>query len=92
MHLVMHLANGLLPRPVTAGFAVSTQLARLNWIDVLVIAIYFAIVAAHQLTPYMALLGRVMPLQISGDPENPLVSHHVVQVQFVTADRGTPTI
>ncbi len=44
MHLVMHLANGLLPRPVTAAFAVSTQLARLNWIDVLVIAIYFAIV------------------------------------------------
>ncbi len=44
MHLVMHLANGFLPRPVTAALAVSTQLARLNWIDVLVIAIYFAIV------------------------------------------------
>ena len=28
----------------TLGLAVSTQLARLNWIDVLVIAIYFAIV------------------------------------------------
>ncbi len=44
MHLVMHLANGLLPRPVTAALAVSTQLVRLNWIDILVIAIYFAIV------------------------------------------------
>jgi hypothetical protein len=28
----------------TLGLAVSTQLARLNWIDILVIAIYFAIV------------------------------------------------
>jgi hypothetical protein len=38
--------------------------------------------------PYMGLLGRVMPLQISGDPENPLVSHHVVQVEFVAANGG----
>ena len=35
MHLVMHLASGLLPTPVTAALAVSTQLARLNWIDLL---------------------------------------------------------
>ena len=40
------LASSLLPRPVFAAFAetASTQLARLNWIDMLVIAIYFAIV------------------------------------------------
>src|SRR6201986_3366573 len=44
MNLVLHLASGPLPRPVTATLAVSTQLARLNWIDILVIAIYFAIV------------------------------------------------
>jgi hypothetical protein len=40
--------------------------------------------------PYMGLLGRVMPLQISGDPENPLVSHHVVQVEFVAAKGARP--
>jgi len=41
--------------------------------------------------PYMGLLGRVMPLQISGDPENPLQSHHVVEVQFVSATaQGIP--
>ena len=39
--------------------------------------------------PYMGLLGRVMPLQISGDSENPLVSHHVVRVEFVAATRAT---
>jgi hypothetical protein len=41
--------------------------------------------------PYMGLLGRVMPLQISGDADNPL--HHVVEVvevQFVSAAQGTP--
>jgi hypothetical protein len=40
--------------------------------------------------PYMGLLGRVMPLQISGDPENPLVSHHVVHVEFVAAKGARP--
>src|SRR6201986_1887710 len=44
MNLVLHLATGFLPRPETAALAVTTQLARLDWIDVLVIAIYFAIV------------------------------------------------
>jgi hypothetical protein len=42
--------------------------------------------------PYMGLLGRVMPLQISGDPENPLVSHHVVQVEFVAAKDVRPQL
>ncbi len=40
------LASSLVPRPAMMALAttVSTQLARLNWIDVLVIAIYFAVV------------------------------------------------
>ena len=44
--MVIDLATSFLPRPETAALAatVSTQLARLNWVDVLVIAIYFAIV------------------------------------------------
>src|ERR1700691_2671749 len=44
--MVIHLATSFLFRPKTAisALAASTQLARLNWIDVLVIAIYFAIV------------------------------------------------
>src|ERR1700728_2365256 len=44
MNLVLHLATGFLPRMHLTAFAVTTQLARLNWIDILVIAIYFAIV------------------------------------------------
>src|SRR6202167_5954085 len=44
--MVIHLATSFLFRPETAALAatVSTQLARLNWIDVLVIAIYFLVV------------------------------------------------
>ena len=38
--------------------------------------------------PYMGLLGRVMPLQISGDPENPLQSNHLVRIEFVAANGG----
>ena len=40
--------------------------------------------------PYMGLLGRVLPLQVCGDPENPLVSHHVVQGEFVAAKGVRP--
>ena len=40
--MVIHLATHLLASPSTV--AMVTQLAQLNWIDVLVIAIYFAIV------------------------------------------------
>ena len=41
--------------------------------------------------PFMALLGKVVPMQISGDPDNPLASHHVVEVQFVsTTAQGLP--
>src|SRR5580693_2779845 len=74
MHLVMHLANGFLPRPVTATLAVSTQLARLNWIDVLVIAIYFAIVifigfyvkGSTNTSEQFFLAGREMSAWIAG--------------------------
>jgi hypothetical protein len=38
--------------------------------------------------PYMGLLGRVLPLQIAADPENPLSKDHLVEIHFIpgTAD------
>ena len=38
--------------------------------------------------PYMGLLGRVMPLQISGDPENPLRQDHLVEIHFIASNGG----
>jgi hypothetical protein len=38
--------------------------------------------------PYMGLLGRVLPLQVCGDPENPLNQNHLVEVVFVTAKQN----
>lgn len=35
--------------------------------------------------PFLALVGKVLPLQISGDPDNPLKHSHTVQVEFVQA-------
>jgi hypothetical protein len=35
--------------------------------------------------PYMGLLGRVLPLQVCGDPENPLQSNHIIRVEFIAA-------
>ena len=37
--------------------------------------------------PFMALLGKVLPTQVSGDPENPVAPPvHTVEVTFVSAD------
>src|ERR1700742_406100 len=58
----------------TLGLAVSTQLARLNWIDVLVIAIYFAIVVfigfylrgSSNTSEEIFMAGRAMTAWIAG--------------------------
>ena len=40
--------------------------------------------------PYMGLLGRVLPLQVCGDPDNPLQSNHIIRVEFVAAKGARP--
>ena len=35
--------------------------------------------------PFLALLGRVLPTQVSGDPENPLPPSHTVVIELVSA-------
>jgi hypothetical protein len=37
---------------------------------------YLTIQAKVNAGPFLALLGKVLPLQIQGDPENPLLSPH----------------
>jgi hypothetical protein len=41
--------------------------------------------------PYMGLLGRVLPLQVCGDPDNPLQSNHIIRVEFVAANAARLT-
>jgi hypothetical protein len=36
----------------------------------------------------MALLGKVLPMQVSGDSDNPSVLNHTVIVEFVKANLG----
>jgi hypothetical protein len=37
--------------------------------------------------PFMSLLGKVLPTQIAGDPDNPVApTPHLVEVTFVSAD------
>lgn len=38
--------------------------------------------------PFMALLGKVLPLQISGDPENPILT--ITKIELVAADGNRP--
>lgn len=38
--------------------------------------------------PFMALLGKVMPLQIAGDAENPVVT--ITKIELVAADDVRP--
>ena len=33
--------------------------------------------------PFMSLLGKVLPMQVTGDPENPSALNHTVIVEFV---------
>jgi hypothetical protein len=35
--------------------------------------------------PFLALLGKVLPTQVSGDPDNPVATPHTVEVIFVEA-------
>ncbi len=42
--------------------------------------------------PFMALLGKVLPMQVSGDPDNPSAPNHTVQIVFVEAEAGQPLI
>jgi hypothetical protein len=42
--------------------------------------------------PFMALLGKVLPMQVTGDPENPIAPDHTVHVVFVEAEAGRPLI
>jgi hypothetical protein len=37
--------------------------------------------------PFLALLGKVLPTQVTGDPENPLPPSHTVVIEFVSADK-----
>jgi hypothetical protein len=39
--------------------------------------------------PFMALLGKVLPMQISGDPDNPIHQKHLVEVAFISAGDDT---
>lgn len=38
--------------------------------------------------PFMALLGKVLPMQIAGDPNNPIV--HLVRREIVRANTDNP--
>lgn len=38
--------------------------------------------------PFMALLGKVLPMQIAGDPNNPIV--HMVRREIVRANADNP--
>jgi hypothetical protein len=35
--------------------------------------------------PFMSLLGKVLPTQLSGDPENPIARAHTTEIIFVAA-------
>jgi hypothetical protein len=37
--------------------------------------------------PFLALLGKVLPTQVSGDADNPIAPSHTVIVEFVSADK-----
>ena len=37
--------------------------------------------------PFLALLGKVLPTQVSGDPDNPVAPSHTVVIEFVSADK-----
>ena len=35
--------------------------------------------------PFMTLLGKVLPTQVAGDPENPIAPAHTTEIIFVAA-------
>ncbi len=38
--------------------------------------------------PFMALLGKVLPMQVAGDPDSPFI--HVIERRIVRANAGDP--
>lgn len=40
--------------------------------------------------PFMALLGKVLPMQVTGDPDNPLHTECKVLIELVEANNGKP--
>jgi hypothetical protein len=46
---------------------------------------YLQAQATENAGPFMALLGKVLPTQISGDPDNPVKHDHRVEITFVEA-------
>lgn len=46
---------------------------------------YLQMQAVENAGPFMALLGKVLPTQISGDPDNPVKHDHRVEITFVAA-------
>lgn len=49
---------------------------------------YLEIQAAANPGPFLALLGKVLPMQIAGDPNNPIV--HLVRREIVRANADNP--
>src|SRR3954468_17712975 len=49
---------------------------------------YLRMQATLQPVAFMSLLGRVLPLQIGGDAENPLVT--ITKIELVAADGNRP--
>ena len=38
--------------------------------------------------PFLALLGKVLPTQVAGDPDNPIAPAHTTEIIFVAAKDG----
>jgi hypothetical protein len=47
---------------------------------------YLRMVAKEHPTSFVGLLGKVLPLQVQGDPDNPLLSG--ITVSFVSAEKA----
>jgi hypothetical protein len=37
--------------------------------------------------PFLTLLGKVLPMQVSGDADNPIAPSHTVLIEFVSTDK-----
>lgn len=51
---------------------------------------YLQMQAGENPAPFMALLGKVLPLQLSSDPENPLTIISRIERVIVDAPKGKP--
>lgn len=49
---------------------------------------YLQVQAKENPGPFMSLLGKVLPMQIGGDPDNPVTSSHTVEVIFIEGKDG----